>query len=100
MNAAAMEARLRAAFGPLADEHPSLLLGVTGAGLLLSLQTPSAETAKRLCQACLQHGLLVAPGKVAKDTVVLRPSLLLTVDEADELAAALGAALRDCADGA
>jgi acetylornithine/succinyldiaminopimelate/putrescine aminotransferase len=99
-NAKAMEDGLRSAFGALAEEFPSLLLGVNGAGLLLALKTPSADTAKKLCQACLRHGLLVAPGKVAKDTVVVRPSLLITEDEAGELVAALTMALRDCAAGA
>ncbi len=96
-NAAAMEAGLRSAFGSLAGDYPSLLLGVNGTGLLLSLQTPSAETARKLCQACLRHGLLVGPGKVAKCTVLVRPSLLISEDEAGELVAALGLALRDCA---
>ena len=99
-NAGAMEPGLRSALGALANEFPSLLLGVNGAGLLLALRTPSADTAKRLCQACLNRGLLVAPGKVAKDTVVVRPSLLITEDEAGELVAALNMALRDCAVGA
>lgn len=96
-NAAAMESGLRSAFGSLAGDYPSLLFGVQGGGLLLSLRTPSADTAKRLCQACLNRGLLVAPGKVAKDTVMVRPSLLISEDEAGELVAALDMALRDCA---
>lgn len=99
-NARAMEAGLRSAFGSLAGDYPSLLLGVNGTGLLLSLQTPSAEIAKKLCRACLNRGLLLAPGKVAKDTVVVRPSLLISEDEAGELVAALDMALRDCAAGA
>lgn len=96
-NAKTMGDRLRAAFDALAGEYPSLLPGVEGAGLLLALKTPSADMAKRLCKACLQHGLLLASGKVAKDTVVVRPSLLISGGEADELAAVLGMALRDCA---
>ncbi len=99
-NAAAMEPKLRSAFGVLARDYPRLLFGVQGAGLLLALQTFSADAAKRLCQACLQHGLLLAPGKVAKDTVVVRPSLLITEDEAGELVAALDLALHHCAAGA
>ena len=99
-NAKAMEHGLRSAFSSLAGDYPSLLLGVQGAGLLLSLKTPSEQTAKRLCQACLHRGLLVAPGKVAKNTVIVRPSLLISEDEAGELVAALDLALRDCASGA
>ena len=99
-NAASMEFELRAAFGALARDYPGLLLGVQGAGLLLAMKTPSAETARKLADACLNRGLLVAPGKVAKDTVMVRPSLLITRDEADELAAALRLALGDCAAGA
>ena len=99
-NAAAMEAGLRSALGALARDYPALLLGVDGAGLLLALKTPSPDTARRLCAACLNRGLLVAPGSVARDTVVLRPSLLITEDEAGELVAALDLALRDCAAGA
>ena len=91
---------LLAAFGALARDYPGLLLGVQGAGLLLAMKTPSAETARKLADACLNRGLLVAPGKVAKDTVMVRPSLLITRDEADELAAALRLALGDCAAGA
>jgi len=99
-NAAAMEPGLRSAFGSLAGDYPSLLSGTHGAGLLLALQTPSADAARRLAQACLRHGLLISTGRVAKDTLVVRPSLLITEDEAGELVAALTMALRDCAAGA
>ena len=70
------------------------------AGLLLALRTPSTETARALCAACLENGLLVATGRVARDTVVIRPSLLVTEAETDELAAALEAALRAVSSGA
>lgn len=99
-NAAVMGARLRAACDGLAGQFPSLLQGVDGAGLLLSLKTASPEAARALCAACLDAGLLAAPGRVAADTVVLRPSLLLTEAETDELAAALETALRALAAGA
>ena len=93
-NAAAMEKRVRAALEGLAEAFPALLSGIAGEGLLLALRTPSPETARTLCAACLENGLLVATGRVARDTVVIRPSLLITAAETDELAAALEAALR------
>ncbi len=99
-NAAALEPEFRSAFNALMGDFPRLLTGVQGAGLLFALQTPWAEMANKLARTCLNRGLLVAPGRVAKNTVMVRPSLLITEDEAGELVAALQLALQDCANSA
>ncbi|HOC71424.1 MAG TPA: aspartate aminotransferase family protein [Candidatus Hydrogenedentes bacterium] len=99
-NAATMGKCLRAALDGLVERFPALLSGVAGEGLLLALRTPSPETARALCAACLENGLLVAAGRAARDTVVIRPSLLVTEAETDELASSLEAALRAVSSGA
>jgi acetylornithine/succinyldiaminopimelate/putrescine aminotransferase len=65
----------------------SPLLAVGGRGLLISLDLGTPENALAFCRAAAQNGLLAMPGAVARNTVVLRPSLLLSDAEADELLA-------------
>lgn len=91
-NAAKMGAVLRARIEGLAEQYPDVVRGVAGAGLLLSLDLGAPEKADAFCRAAAETGLLLLPGKVARHTVLLRPSLLITEAECGAIADALDAA--------
>jgi len=94
-NAAEMGERLLVSLRQLQRQAGSLMRDVTGRGLLLSLDLGSPENAKRFCKAAAAHGLLVLPGEVAAYTIVLRPSLTVTAEQADEIVASVRAALEN-----
>lgn len=92
-NAAVMGERLATSLQTLADEHPDIVLGVNGKGLLLALELTSEEQAAALSAALADNGVLAVPGRVATASVVLRPSLLITDEECQHLVAGCRAAL-------
>ncbi|HNR29799.1 MAG TPA: aminotransferase class III-fold pyridoxal phosphate-dependent enzyme [Candidatus Hydrogenedentes bacterium] len=92
-NASMVGARLLADLRETAERPGSPIRGVAGAGLLLSLDCGTEEAAAALCRRAADQGLLVLPGAVARHTVVLRPSLLITEDEADAIVTAVRACL-------
>jgi acetylornithine/succinyldiaminopimelate/putrescine aminotransferase len=65
--------------------HLQSALNATGQGLLLAVQCESPEAAIAMCRQCAERGVLVLPGEVAKDTVVIRPPLTITEDDAGEI---------------
>ena len=89
-NAAARGAQLLAGLRELAAAPNSPIKAVHGEGLLIALELADPERALAFCRDAARNGLLVLPGEVATHTVVLRPSLLLTAQEADELLQAAG----------
>ena len=93
-NAAARGAALHAELDALAARPGSVIESVAGRGLLLSLKLASAPAAQRFSKLAAGHGIIAAPGQVATDTVVLRPSLLID----DEQTAAIGAAVEATAE--
>jgi acetylornithine/succinyldiaminopimelate/putrescine aminotransferase len=92
-NAAEMGERLLVSLRQLQRQAESLMRDVTGKGLLLSLDLGSPENAKRFCKAAAANGLLVLPGEVAAYTIVLRPPLAITAEQASEIVASVRAAL-------
>ncbi len=91
-NAAKMGTLLRARIEALVEQYPGTVGGVAGAGLLLSLDLCVPEKADAFCRAAAEAGLLLLPGKVARHTVLVRPSLLITEAECGAIAGALEAA--------
>lgn len=81
-NAAEIGGELIKKLNGLQKEYPQKILSVEGCGLLLSLEMDSDETALAFCKIAAGNGLLVAPGRVCNRSVVFRPGLLLTADEA------------------
>jgi len=92
-NAAAMGERLLSGLRELKRGAGSQIRDVGGKGLLLSLELGSPEDAKRFCQAAAEHGLLVVPGEVAAQTVVIRPPLKISPEQVDEILASVKAAV-------
>lgn len=90
-NAAARGGQLLDGLRILAAKPKSPIRGINGKGLLLALQFDTEDRAVHFCRDAARNGLLALPGEVAKNCVLIRPSLLLTEAEAAELLAAVGA---------
>ncbi|HPO17066.1 MAG TPA: aspartate aminotransferase family protein [Candidatus Hydrogenedentes bacterium] len=70
----------------------SPIRGAVGKGLLISLDLVTPEAATEFCRKAIVNGLILLPGEVARHTVLLRPSLLITEGETQEILAAITAA--------
>lgn len=63
------------------------LVSVNGKGLLIALKFSAPEAALSFCAKARANGMLADTGKVDQATVVLRPSLLITPQDADRIVA-------------
>lgn len=95
VNAARTGWRIRDGLLRLRSQYSDVIRNVDGKGLLLAMQLDSVGSALRLCRNAAACGLLLLPGRVAGDSVVLRPSLLLTNEQAQEVVDSLAEALRN-----
>lgn len=77
----------------LALKHKETISSVAGKGLLISLKFVSEETAGTFCVRARENGLLVNIGAVDRSCVPLRPSLLITPEEAALITGSVGKAL-------
>ena len=80
----------REALLPLVNKENGPIQDLAGLGLVWSLDLGTPARANGFCQAASSAGLLVVPGKIARHTVLLRPSLLIAKAELDELAGKIG----------
>jgi acetylornithine/succinyldiaminopimelate/putrescine aminotransferase len=69
------------------------IISAAGKGLLISLKFSSPDRALLFCGKARENGLLVSTGKVDKATVLIRPSLLITEEEAREVVQAAARSL-------
>jgi len=83
---------LRSALEEVAARRPDAVRGIDGLGLLLAIRLADEESAATFCRALAGQGVLVLPGAVAADTVVLRPPLTLSASTVERIAAACAAA--------
>ncbi|VFQ43339.1 aspartate aminotransferase family protein [Desulfoluna butyratoxydans] len=94
-NALDMGKRLKEGLTRLQTGFPTLLTSVDGMGLLLALTFASQRKAVAFCRMAAGNGLFTVPGAVACESVVLRPSLLLTKEEGDILLHAVETSLQE-----
>jgi putrescine aminotransferase len=66
---------------------------LNGLGLLISLAFSSSETATRFCLSAGKNGILLRKGIVDNCCVIIRPSLLITADEAEFIIQGIRAAI-------
>lgn len=78
----------------LALQEGSPLKSAAGTGLLIALELENAEKATDFCRALAGAGLIALPGDVAKETVVLRPGLLINDDDCANIISAVKNALK------
>ena len=89
--AARSGALLRSGLERIAAQRPGVVRSVAGMGLCLSLDLGTPERARTFCREAAGRGVLLLPGKVAGNAVLLRPSLLISDDEVNEVVGALAA---------
>ena len=58
-------------------QYPGVIEGISGEGLLIALDLGTEAKALTFCRELATAGLLALPGDVAKQTVILRPGLLI-----------------------
>ncbi len=72
-------------FRVLMKENPKKIMAVEGDGLLIALELENTEKAISFCREAAQYGLLVKTGEVAEKSVIIRPSLLITPEDAEDI---------------
>ncbi len=92
-NAAYQGARLKERLQQIAGKN-SNIDSVAGVGLLLSIHFRSEETALESTKSMIKQGLLVKRGEVAKNSIVIRPPLVISDTEIDEIAEKVAKACR------
>ena len=90
-NASRQGVRLSDGIEKLRKDHKAIK-GTSGKGLVWALDLGSAKKATEYCRALSDAGVLADVGAVAKNTVLLRPNLMISAEEIDTVIGALNAA--------
>ena len=72
-------------FRILMKETPDIIKSVQGDGLLIGLEFNDIDTAIAFCRNAAKNGLLVKTGEVMEESVVIRPSLLISPTDAEDI---------------
>ena len=72
-------------FKLLMKDNPGKIKSVQGDGLLIGLELNDAASAQTFCRTAAQNGLLVKNGEVLEKSVIIRPSLLITPTDAEDI---------------
>jgi putrescine aminotransferase len=67
----------------LSQDHPSLLRGSSGRGLLLALHTDSAKTASEVVSGCARRGAIVMAAFCDRTRILVEPPLAVSDEDAD-----------------
>jgi acetylornithine/succinyldiaminopimelate/putrescine aminotransferase len=82
----AAEKRLATGLARLRQAYPSLVAEVRGAGLMHGLETVSHRVARQVYDFAFERGVLLRISKDAKgETVLFKPSLIVTIRQIDKL---------------
>ncbi len=79
----------------IAAGHKEIIVSVSGKGLLISLKFANENAAGAFCRKASESGLLVNTGRVDASTVLIRPSLLITAEDARQIAGAVAETLEN-----
>lgn len=93
LHAARMSDRFFEALAKLADQHPKVLLGYRGRGLMIGLQFADASHGPRMSYELAQRGVLAIYTGNEPSVMRLQPPLVISPGEVDEVVAALAGAL-------
>ncbi len=72
-------------FRLLMKENPGKIISVQGDGLLIGIEFNDINTAAAFCRYASQNGLLVKTGEVLEKSVIIRPSLLISATEVEDI---------------
>jgi acetylornithine/succinyldiaminopimelate/putrescine aminotransferase len=92
-NAAKTGEKLMKELSVVAGRSGKKAFSVAGKGLLISLKFSSPDSARVFCGKARENGLLVNTGMVDKAAVLIRPSLLITEEEAQKVVQAAAQSL-------
>jgi acetylornithine/succinyldiaminopimelate/putrescine aminotransferase len=84
--------RLAAGLDSLCAQHPALLTGRRGLGLMQAVDTRSAELCYRLMSAALEHGVLAIWANNRQETLLIMPPLVVSAADVDEIVERLDSA--------
>ncbi|HPI94187.1 MAG TPA: aminotransferase class III-fold pyridoxal phosphate-dependent enzyme [Deltaproteobacteria bacterium] len=84
-NAARIGDRMVGELSALAEKNGSKIVSIAGKGLLLSIKLAAEDLARRFCAAARAGGLLVNIGETDRTTILIRPSLLISDEDATEI---------------
>jgi acetylornithine/succinyldiaminopimelate/putrescine aminotransferase len=84
-NAAFPGALLKTGLDKIVQRHAGVIGSVAGLGLLLSLDLRRPDAATVSCRRLAKAGVLASPGAVARQAVVLRPSLTISNKDVDRI---------------
>jgi putrescine aminotransferase len=88
--------RLRARLVQLMAAFPQTVVGVTGAGLLLSLNLGNPKTALDIISRCAQEGVLVMHAFCARSKILVEPPVVISDEDIEQVANALAKAVAAC----
>jgi len=94
VNAQSLGDKLLKELSALMKKHPHIISSVSGKGLMVSLKMSSPETARAFCAQAAGGGMLVETGRVDPATILIRPSLLISEEEADEIVKIVSSSLK------
>jgi len=92
-NARRIGLKLRNGIEAVIAAHPQTILSIAGEGLLMSLEFDGVEAAQAFCRRASANGLLLSRGRIRRETVMLRPPLILTDADAGEILRIIGESL-------
>ena len=69
----------------VAEKNGSKAVSAAGKGLLLSIKLATDDLARRFCSEARSGGLLVNIGETDRTTILIRPSLLISDEDATEI---------------
>jgi acetylornithine/succinyldiaminopimelate/putrescine aminotransferase len=93
-NAASLGKLLKDGIEKIIERQGGVIGSVAGLGLLLSLDLKIETAARAFCKNLAGAGVLASPGAVARQTVVLRPSLTIASKDVDRILEAIEGAAR------
>jgi len=80
-------------FKELMKDNSGKIKSVQGDGLLIGVELDNIDNAAAFCRNAAQNGLLVKTGEVSETSVIIRPSLLITETDAEDILTASKLAL-------
>jgi acetylornithine/succinyldiaminopimelate/putrescine aminotransferase len=85
-NAGNIGQKLREELTALQKQYPGKILSVHGMGLAIAVTLQSSEMAQKAVTKLMKEGIFTATGKVARDAILIRPSLTITESIALQIA--------------
>lgn len=67
------------------QDYPDIIRNIEGSGLLISMECVTEDIAELFCKTAASNGLFICRGQIKKESVIFRPSLLISEDRIHEI---------------